>query len=77
MILSLVDMKPGEKGSVLEIEGGSEASRRIQNMGVRIGKEIQKERGSPRKGPQTVLVGRLKVAIGFGMASKIRIKVER
>jgi ferrous iron transport protein A len=77
MLVSLVDMKPGEKGTLKEIHGGLGVAKRIKTIGMRIGKEIKKERGHSRKGPQTIAVGTFKVAIGFGMASKIFIEVKR
>jgi len=77
MIISLVDMKRGERGVVREIQGGMGATQRIQSMGIRIGKKIKKEEAHFWRGPQTVLVDNFKVAIGFGMASKIMIEVER
>ncbi len=77
MLISLVDMKPGETGIVTNIDGGFGATRRIQSMGVRIGKKIKKLGAHFWRGPQTVLVDNFKVAIGFGMAAKIFIEVER
>lgn len=77
MIISIVDMKPGEVGTITEIQGGQEATRRIQGMGIRIGKKIEKQGSHFWRGPQRVLVDSFKVAIGFGMAEKVFIKVER
>ena len=70
-------MKTGESGVVREIEGGFWAAKRIQQMGIRVGKKIKKERGHLRKGPQSVVVDNFRIAIGFGMAEKISIEVER
>lgn len=77
MIVSLVDMKPGEKGIVASIEGGTGAISRIQNLGIQIGKSITKTGSHFGRGPQTVLVGHFKAAIGYGMAAKIFVEVER
>lgn len=77
MLISLVDMKPGETGIVMRIDDGFSATKRIQSMGVRIGKKIKKLGAHFWRGPQTVLVDNFKVAIGFGMAAKIFIEVER
>jgi len=75
--VTLVDMKPGESGVVTGIEGGSNRTARIQGMGIRVGKRIKKEGAHLWRGPQTILVDKFKVAIGFGMASKIMVEVER
>jgi len=77
MIVSLVEMKRGEAGVVTEIQGGTDATQRIQSMGIRIGKKVKKGEAHFWRGPQTILVDNFKVAIGFGMASKIMIEVER
>lgn len=76
MVVRLVEMRPGERGVVRGIEGGFMAGRRIQSMGIRVGKPIKKETGHLKKGPQTVLVDSFKVAIGFGMAAKILVEVK-
>lgn len=70
-------MKRGETGIVTEIQGGMRAPERIQNMGIRIGKKIKKEEAHFWRGPQTILVDNFRVAVGFGMASKIMVEVER
>jgi len=77
MLTSLVNMKLGETGIVRDIHGGSGAAERIQNMGIRIGKKIKKEGPDFGRGPQTIMVGHFRVAIGFGMASKIMVEIER
>jgi len=76
MLVNLVDMRPGQTGIIRGIESGFGAAKRIRNMGIRTGKKIKKVAGHSRKGPQTVLVDRFKIAIGFGMAAKILIEVE-
>ena len=77
MIVSLIDMKSGETGVVVRLEGGSGFADRIQSMGVRVGKEIKKTGAHFWRGPQTVLVDNFKVAVGYGMASKIFVEVKR
>jgi len=77
MLISLIDMKAGETGIVSDIQGGLGFTARIQSMGIRIGKEIKKTGAHFWRGPQTVVIDNFQVAIGFGMASKIFIEVER
>ena len=77
MVVRLVDMKPGEFGTVKSIDAGHHADSRIKNIGVRVGKKIKKIETHSLKGPQAVLVDKLKIAIGYGMAEKILIEVER
>jgi Fe2+ transport system protein FeoA len=77
MVVNLVDMKSGETGVVVDLQGGSGFITRIQSMGIRIGKEIKKTGAHFWRGPQTVLVDNFKVAIGYGMATSIFIEVKR
>ena len=77
MVTSLVKMKTGETGTVVEIHGGLAAAQRIQSMGIRPGKKIKKIGGHFWYGPQTVKVDSFQVAIGHGMASKILVEVNR
>jgi ferrous iron transport protein A len=77
MVVSLVDMKHGESGVVVDIRGGCGMAQRVRNMGIRAGKRINKAGSFFRWGPQTVLVDRAKVAIGRGMARNILVEVER
>jgi len=77
MPTKLTDMKRGETGVIRNIDGGIEAARRIKNIGLRLGKKVKKIEGHPQKGPQTVLIDNFKIAIGFGMADKIYIELEK
>ena len=70
-------MKRGDTGIVVEIRGGMGATQRIRSMGIRIGKKIKKGEAHFWRGPQTILVDNFKIAVGFGMASKIMIEVEK
>lgn len=70
-------MKLGETGVVMELQGGFGFIERIQNMGIRVGKEIKKTGAHFWKGPQTILVDNFRVAIGYGMAARILVEVKR
>ncbi len=77
MIKSLNDMNPEESGSVYEIKGGQGLINRLNALGIITGKKITKIDSMLMRGPVTVLVNRTKVAIGFGMAGKIFIEVDK
>lgn len=70
-------MKPGETGIIAEIQGGYQMSHRVEAMGLRAGKKIAKVSSHFWRGPQTVEVENMHVAIGFGMAKKILLEVKR
>jgi len=77
MIIDLTQMQPGETGIVKEIQGGYGLIRKLQSMGIRPGKKIIKISSHFWRGPQTVEIDNLQVAIGFGMAKRIFVHVER
>ncbi|MDP8229727.1 MAG: FeoA family protein [Candidatus Gorgyraea atricola] len=77
MIIDLTQVKNGESGIIKELRGGSDFSQRVQNIGIRQGKKIKKISSHFWRGPQTVEVDKVRVAIGWGMAKKIFVEVER
>lgn len=77
MKIDLTEMRPGESGVIADIEGGFGMTKRLQNMGVRPGKKITKVSSQLWRGPQTVQVDNTKIAIGFGMAKRVFVEVER
>jgi len=70
-------MLPGEAGVIIEVQGGRGLMSKIQNMGIRPGKRVIKISSHFWRGPQTVGIDNLQVAIGFGMARRIFVQVER
>lgn len=77
MFLELTQLKSGQKGVVIEVQGGLGLIRRLESMGIRPGKKITKISAQFWRGPQIVKVDNSQVAIGFGMAGRILIEVER
>lgn len=77
MTINLIQMQPGETGIVKEIQGGQGFIRKLQSMGVRPEKKITKVSSHFWRGPQTVEVGNIQIAIGFGMARRIFVEVQK
>jgi len=77
MIIDLTQMQPGESGIISEIQGGHGLIRKLQSMGIRPGKRITKVSSHFWRGPQTVEIDNLQIAIGFGMARRILVEVKR
>lgn len=77
MIIDLTQMQPGETGIVKEIQGGHGFARKIYSMGMRPGKRISKVSSNFWRGPQTVQIENMQIAIGFGMSKKVLVIVER
>ncbi len=77
MTIDLTQMQPGEAGIVKEIQGGHGFVRKLQSMGVRPDKKITKVSSHFWRGPQTVEIDNLQIAVGFGMARRILVEVQR
>jgi ferrous iron transport protein A len=72
--IALVQMKNGQSGVVVEIQGGHGATRRLSALGIRPGKRITKVSTMLMRGPVTIQTDNSEVAIGFGMARKVMVK---
>jgi len=77
MLIDLTQMQPGETGIVKEIQGGQGLVRKLQSMGVRPGKKIIKVSSHFWRGPQTIEVDNTQIAVGFGMARRILVEVQK
>jgi ferrous iron transport protein A len=67
----LTAMKAGMVGTVISIDGGSGLVKRLNAMGIRPGVEIAKRSSQLMRGPVTVAIGNMQMAIGYGMAKRI------
>jgi ferrous iron transport protein A len=77
VIKSLNEMHPEESGIVSEIRGGQGMTDRLNALGIRTGKRITKISSMLLHGPVTIQIDRMRVAIGYGMAEKIFVEVEK
>lgn len=73
-LTNLVQMRRGQRGTVLQLQGGRGLVNRLNALGIRPGKKITKVSAMLMKGPVTIEVDRAQIAIGFGMARKIIVK---
>jgi len=76
VVKSLSDLKPGQSGIVVHIEGGHGLVNRLNALGIRPGKKITKVSSMLMRGPVTIQLDSAQVAIGFGMANKIILKID-
>ncbi|OQX89678.1 MAG: hypothetical protein B6D65_01990 [candidate division Zixibacteria bacterium 4484_93] len=72
--VSLVQMKPGEQGTIVAIQGGYGSRRRAESLGIRVGVSIKKISAQFMRGPIIVQVGNTTIALGFGIAQKIIVE---
>ena len=74
--ISLGKLKPGRRGKVVEIQGGTVLQSRLMTMGIYVGKHITKLGHFALNGPVSVRSGRTVIALGHGMAKKIIMETE-
>jgi len=75
-LITLHQMWTGQSGIVAHIEGGHGLVNRLNALGIRPGKRITKVSSMLMRGPITIEVDRAQVAIGFGMARRIIVKLD-
>lgn len=75
--MTLTQMRTGQSGIVVQIQGGHGMVNRLSALGIRPGKRITKVSGGLMRGPVTVQIDGAQVAIGFGMARRITAELEK
>lgn len=73
---NIAEMRCGEKGIIVDIEGGQGLATRLHNIGLRKGKKIEKVGAHLWRGPNIVKLGRLQIVVGHGMAKRIMVEVD-
>jgi len=73
-LIPLTELKPGEKGIVVSAVGGFGAARRLAEMGLTPGVQIEVVRRAPLRGPIEIEVRGTRLVLGFGLASRIAVK---
>jgi ferrous iron transport protein A len=73
---TLTQMRAGQTGTVVYLQGGHGLVNRLSALGIMPGKRITKISATLMRGPVTVEVDRARVAIGFGMASRILVQLD-
>jgi len=75
--LTLAEMRTGQTGTVVGVLGGHGLIQRLDALGIRPGKKVTKLSSTLFRGPVTLRTNNTKVAVGFGMARKIIVKVDK
>ena len=68
----LAQASNGEQVEIVAVHGGSKIHRRLSDLGLAPGKRVMVVAGQSG-GPVLVAIGTSRVAIGFGMALKVRV----
>ena len=74
---TLPELKPGESGVIIDIQGGAGLVRHIESLGIRVGKRITKISAQFWRGPQVIEVDNIRIALGFGMSRKVYVEVKK
>ena len=75
-LVSLVDLEAGESGIVEYIQGGFGLHGCLTALGIAVGKKVAKVTPVLIQGPVCVDVENVQVTIGFGMASRIMVRID-
>lgn len=75
--VDLTQLDEGNTGVIVDIQGGWGLVRRLDSLGIRMGKKVTKISSQLMRGPVTVRIDNSQVAIGFGMARKILVEREK
>jgi Fe2+ transport system protein FeoA len=74
--VSLIKLKAGHKGKVVEVLGGTNLHHKLMHMGIFKGKEIAKLSHIGLRGPVVIKSGRSILALGHGVAAKVILEQE-
>ena len=72
----LTELSPKQEAEIAVINGGWIMRTRLKELGIFVGRKIKKISRVGVKGPVIILVDRAQVAIGAGMACRIRVKTK-
>jgi ferrous iron transport protein A len=75
--LTLAEMRTGQTGTVIGVLGGHGLIQRLDALGIRPGRKIAKVSSALFRGPVMLRVNNGQVAVGFGMARKIVIELDK
>jgi len=73
MEIPLSGLKPGEKATIKSFQDGFGIRRKLNSMGLIVGKKIRVVSRHPFTGPIVIRINNMQVAIGRGMAHKITV----
>lgn len=76
MICPVSSMRNGQWGTLTEIDGGDDLNEKLASLGIRTGTRLGKKYGLLGRGPTVLIVGTGEVAIGYGMASRMMVRIE-
>jgi Fe2+ transport system protein FeoA len=76
VVCPVSSMRDGQWGELIKIDGGAELTEKLASLGIRTGSRIGRKYGLVGRGPVVLTVGTGEVAIGYGMASRMMVRLE-
>jgi ferrous iron transport protein A len=73
-VISLTNLREGERATVTHAFGGSGIVRRLAEMGLTPGVEVRLLRKCPFRGPLQIEVRGVALALGYGVSSKVFVR---
>lgn len=73
---SLAEMRQGQSGRIVQINGGRGLVSRLNALGIRIGSKVVKVGGVFGRGPVAIRMNGFEVAIGYGIAVRVLVEVD-
>jgi Fe2+ transport system protein FeoA len=74
VIIDVTSLEINKTGIIKEIKGGKNHIHKLESMGIRIGKKINKISGFTSKGPQIIKIDNIQIALGHGIAKHIIVE---
>ena len=74
--MKLTQVKPGQKGQVLNVAPGHQAKKKLYDIGITPGVEFEMVACHPFKGPIVVNLGNSRIAVGRHLADTVSVKLE-
>jgi len=75
--MTLTEMKTGQTGTVVEVQGGHGMVVRLDALGIRPGRKVTKLSSALFRGPVMLRVNSTQVALGFGMAKRVIVEADK
>ena len=76
-MVALIDLPDGSAGTITAINGGYGLIQKLDALGIHVGKEITKVSRQWMKGPVIIRSGNTEIALGYGMARRIMVEINK
>lgn len=74
--IPLTELPADAEGTVVALNGGYGMQARLRSLGITEGRRLRKVSDIGRRGPVVVLIERMQVAIGYGLARRVAVRPE-